>query len=109
MSNHYDHYQRLQFDYPQPRVLRVTMNREDKLNAADQRMHRELTDVWRDIDADEEISSVILTGAGKAFSAGGDFDMIERIIDDFETRARVWKEARDVLPVIGLRSILQNF
>jgi enoyl-CoA hydratase len=97
MTDRYDHYKRLQFDRPHPHVLRVTMAREDKLNAADDIMHRELTGIWKDIDADADVSAVILTGAGKAFSAGGDFDMIERIIDDFATRARVWKEARDLV------------
>jgi enoyl-CoA hydratase len=96
MTHAYDRYQRLRFDRPHPRVLRITMAREDKLNAADELMHTEMTQIWRDIDADPSVSAAILTGAGKAFSAGGDFAMIERIIDDFQTRARVWKEARDL-------------
>jgi enoyl-CoA hydratase len=40
---------------------------------------------------------VILTGAGKVFSAGGDFGMIQEIMRDFDTRARVWKEARNLV------------
>jgi enoyl-CoA hydratase len=40
---------------------------------------------------------VILTGAGKAFSSGGDFTMIQEIIDDYDARANAWKEARDLV------------
>jgi enoyl-CoA hydratase len=90
----FDSYQRLIFDRPRDGVLRVTMNNPERLNAADALMHRELASVWRDIDADAETRAVVLTGAGKAFSAGGDFSMIEAIMDDFETRARVLAEAR---------------
>jgi len=97
MSDRYAHYQRLEFDRPHPRVLRVTMSSPGRLNATDQKMHGELKSVWRDIDADESVSAAVLRGAGKAFSAGGDFDMIERIIDDFHTRAGNWKEARDLV------------
>ena len=68
-----------------------------RLNAADAAMHRELCRIWRDIDDDPTVSAVILTGAGRAFSAGGDFDLVEAIIGDFATRARVWKEARDLV------------
>jgi enoyl-CoA hydratase len=97
MADRYAHYTRLKFDHPHPRVLRVTMNRPDRLNAADAPMHRELAEIWRDVDADPDISAVILTGSGKAFSAGGDFDMIQGIINDPQERARNWKEARDIV------------
>ena len=47
----YAHYTRLRFDRPHPKVLRVTMD-SGKMNAADDVLHRELGDVWRQIDAD---------------------------------------------------------
>src|SRR5437899_3875381 len=97
MTDRYARYQRLEFDRPHPRVLRITMHNPGRLNSADATMHRELVEIWRDIDADPGVSAAILTGAGKAFSAGGDFDMIGNIIDDFSTRAGAWKEARDLV------------
>ena len=46
-------------------------------------MHRELVDVWRDIDRDDTVNCVIIQGAGgKVFSAGGDFDIIEKNMKD---------------------------
>ena len=97
MTDRYARYQRLAFDRPAEGVLRVTMNNPERLNAADAVMHRELAEIWRDVDADDAVRSVVLTGAGKAFSAGGDFEMIQGIVDDFEVRARVLKEARDIV------------
>ncbi|BBK38540.1 enoyl-CoA hydratase [Allostella sp. ATCC 35155] len=96
-EDRYARYQRLKFDRPHPRVLRVTMSNPGKLNAADAVMHGELTGLWREIDADPSVSAVILQGEGKAFSAGGDFAMIDTIIADFHTRAANWKEARDLV------------
>lgn len=97
MTDRYAHYTRLSFDRPHPRVLRITMGSSGALNPVDAVMHRELGDIWRDVDADPDVNSVILTGGPRAFSAGGDFAMIQAIIDDFEARARVWKEARDLV------------
>ena len=72
MSDWQNRYQRLLFDRPHPKVLRVTMNRPEKYNATDAIMHRELVDVWRDINGDDTVNCVIIQGAGgKVFSAGG--------------------------------------
>jgi enoyl-CoA hydratase len=97
MDEHYARFSRLLIDRPHPHVLRVLMNRPDKLNAADAEMHSDLTEIWRVIDRDQSVNAVLLTGAGKAFSAGGDLDLIDRMIADFDTRMRVWKEARDMV------------
>ncbi|MGE0417479.1 MAG: enoyl-CoA hydratase/isomerase family protein [Acetobacteraceae bacterium] len=97
MTDRYAQYTRLSFDRPHPRVLRITMGSSGRLNPVDSVMHKELGDIWRDIDADPEVNAVILSGGPTAFSAGGDFTMIEEIIEDFEARARVWKEARDLV------------
>src|SRR5204863_8112642 len=98
MSDWQKRYQRLLFDRPHPKVLRVTMNRPEKYNATDAIMHRELVDVWRDIDGDDTVNCVIIQGAGgKVFSAGGDFDIIEKNIKDYNALLRTWKEARDIV------------
>jgi enoyl-CoA hydratase len=97
MTERYQGYQRLEFDYPHPRVLRISFNRPERYNALDVIGHNEITYVWREVDADPDIDCVILTGKGKAFSAGGDFEMIDEIIADFDTRAQTWKEARDLV------------
>ena len=97
MSDRYAAYERLTFDRPAERVLRITMDGPSRLNAADDVMHDELGRVWKDFDADPEVSVAILRGAGEAFSAGGDFDMIDDMINDFDVRARVWREARDLV------------
>jgi len=54
-------------------VAYVTMNRPEVLNAMDRRMHEELAEIWDDVEADDDIRAVVLTGAGtRAFSVGQD-------------------------------------
>jgi enoyl-CoA hydratase/carnithine racemase len=96
MSDPYARYTRLKFDRPHPKVLRVTMD-NGRMNTADEAMHAELADIWRDIDRDDSVHVAILTGAGKVFSAGGDFNMIKSATEDFNSRARQWKEAREIV------------
>jgi enoyl-CoA hydratase len=96
MTDPYTRYTRLRFDRPHPKVLRITMD-NGRMNTADDAMHGELADIWRDVDRDPTVNAVIITGAGKVFSAGGDFGMIQQNIDDFDARARQWKEARDIV------------
>lgn len=97
MTDRYADYQRLKLDWPHERVLRVTMDSPNRLNAADALMHQELTHIWRDADADPQVSAVIITGAGKGFSGGGDLDLVKDMSENFEVLARVWKEARDLV------------
>ena len=97
MSDPYARYTRLKFERPSPGVLKIVMSNPGKLNATDAVMHRELAEVWRDVDADPETRCAILTGEGATFSAGGDFEMIQGIVDDFEVRMRSMREARDIV------------
>ncbi len=90
-------YENILFDRPSEGVLRLTLNKPEKYNALDARGHRELTEVWREIDKDPSVSAVILCGAGKMFSAGGDFGLVEEMMDNFDARCRVWREAHDLV------------
>lgn len=67
----YENYENISFDRVAG-VLTVTLNRPEALNATDERLHKELSRVFADITQDKETRAVILTGAGKAFCAGGD-------------------------------------
>ena len=82
-------------------VLEVVMpgagSNKSGLSTADANMHRELADIWRDIDRDPETRVALIRGEGKGFSAGGDLALVEEMANDFEVRARVWREARDLV------------
>ena len=97
MTDRYSKYTKFEFDRPADRVLRITLNNPKTYNSLDAVGHREFTYIWRDIDDDPEISAVILTGKGKAFSSAGEFGMIEANMNDETARIRAWKEARDLV------------
>src|SRR5262249_55932474 len=59
------------------RILRVTLNRPDRLNALDIVMHEELGELYGKIERDDDVDAVVLTGAGKAFCVGADFSQME--------------------------------
>jgi enoyl-CoA hydratase len=60
------------------RIMTLTLSNPAKMNAVDGRMHRELADVFYDIQEDESVDVVVLTGEGKAFCAGGDIEWMKR-------------------------------
>jgi len=93
----YDAFTSLEFDEPAPHVLRLTLRARGKLNAVGSTMHRELANVWKTIGEDDATRAVIVRGADGAFSAGGDLDLVTAIASDYETRLRVFHEARDLV------------
>jgi enoyl-CoA hydratase len=97
MSDLYASYRRLRFDRPHPRVLRITIDNPGKMNSIDEVMHPEMVRVWHDISGDDSVACVILTGAGDAFCVGGNFDMVQEMVDDFNVRMKNLREARDVV------------
>lgn len=60
----------------------VTMNRPDALNAVNLPLHKAITVVWEQLSADPDARAVVLTGAGRAFSAGGDLHHIQDLQRD---------------------------
>jgi enoyl-CoA hydratase len=96
MSDLYADFSSLTFERPAPGVLRIVLDGPN-LNAVGLEAHRQLADVWLAVDRDPQTCVAILTGAGKAFSAGGSFELIDGVIDDYATRTRVMREARDLV------------
>lgn len=75
-------------------VRLVTMNRPAELNAFNIDMHVAFAKLWGALEDDTGARAVVLTGAGRAFSAGGDLDDFEARRVDFEIRRREMREAR---------------
>jgi enoyl-CoA hydratase len=68
-----------------------------KLPTAGHAGHSELTEIWRDVGADESVKVAVLRGEGLGFSGGGDLSLVQDMASDFAVRTRVWKEARDLV------------
>jgi len=96
VTDHYADFGDLTFDRPTPGVIRITMDGPG-LNAVDHAMHRQLADVWLAVDRDPEANVALLRGAGKGFSAGGSFELLDEIMSNYEVRSRVLREARDLV------------
>jgi enoyl-CoA hydratase len=97
MADRYNRYTRLKFDRPHPRVLRITLASQMKMGAMEAALHREVSEIWADVDADESVNAVIITGDGRTFSAGGDLNHERVVCDDYKLRMQTMKEARDIV------------
>ncbi len=93
----YSEYEHLLFERYDPGILLVTINRPDVLNATNKRLHWELSRVWLDIGDDPETNVVIVTGAGRAFSAGGDLGMIDDMAGNPANIGQAMREAGDIV------------
>ncbi|UNU43730.1 enoyl-CoA hydratase/isomerase family protein [Sphingopyxis sp. YF1] len=90
-------------------IATVMLNRPDRLNAAGAVMHAELSLVFRELERSPDVRVIILTGAGKAFSAGGDIEWMQEMIDDPRIFERTIREAKEIIlsmldcekPIIG--------
>lgn len=76
------------------KILWLTLNRPDRLNAVTPEMHTELAAIFADVRNDQEADVVIITGAGRAFCAGAD---LNEPMDSVEVVDKIFTEARDIL------------
>lgn len=90
-----EQFSRLRFENNQPGVLEVIFDGPN-LNAVDEPTHSEIPQVWAVIDKDPEVRAVVVRGEGKAFSAGGDFGLIDKQIEDYGFRMRIMRESREL-------------
>jgi len=77
------------------RVVRLT--RPDQLNAVNEELHLGLTRLFPQLDADPDARVAVVTGEGRAFSAGGDFDLLDRMANDRVLRRDVIAEGRELV------------
>lgn len=89
-------YDRLTFEASAPGVLGIVLDGPG-LNAVDAEMHRQLAEVWLKIDRDPDVRAALIRGAGKGFSAGGSFELLDGLTTDYAVRTRVMREARDIV------------
>ncbi len=88
-------YHRMRFDY-ESRVLTVTIE-GNAVNAVDAAMHEDLARVFVDLQRDPDSDIVVLTGRGRAFCAGGDFDWFQEQIDDPSKFRDIGHEAKRIV------------
>lgn len=78
-------------------VRTVVMNRPAERNAVNPGLHRGLAEVWRRLAADREARVVVLTGAGRAFCAGGDLGWVTSFLDDPVARHESLREGAQII------------
>jgi enoyl-CoA hydratase len=78
----------------------ITLNRPEELNAVNDALHVGLARLWPQLSDDREVRAAVITGAGKAFSAGGDYRYLEELTRDAELRARTIADGRSI--VLGM-------
>jgi len=94
----YSEYRELRIRRLEPGIVEIVMRAEEgKLSVTTARMHAEMARIWLDVDRDPDTRVAILRGEGRGFSAGGDLKMVEEMTHDFAVRARVWREAKDLV------------
>lgn len=93
----YQDYEHILFERRPQNILWLTLNRPERLNAANARLHTELVEIWKTIDRDPDVHVAVVTGAGRAFSAGGDLQMVEKAYRDYDEVCRILDEARDLV------------
>jgi enoyl-CoA hydratase/carnithine racemase len=75
----------------------VRLSRADALNAVNEELHLALTRVFPLLSADTDARVAVITGEGRAFSAGGDMDLLDRMAKDRELRRAVIAEGRELV------------
>lgn len=78
-------------------VLLITLDNAERLNATDAVMHEELSRIFAVVDCEPSIAAVVVTGSGRAFSAGGDLDWISQQVGDYSQTMKVMREAGDIV------------
>lgn len=97
MTDRYERFSSLRFARPEEGILEIVLSNPQRKNSLGHDGHRDLAHVWREVDVDPDTRVVVVRGDGDAFSSGGDLDLVMDMAEDFAVRARVFKEARDLV------------
>ena len=90
-------YNNLIFDQQDSGILKITISRPERMNATDAPLHYALSRIWLDIEDDNDVRVVVITGEGDAFSAGGDLEWIETMVNNYDGMKSAFKEAGDIV------------
>ena len=90
-------YEHLRLDQPSDGVLLITIDRPAQKNAVNEPLHHELAEIWYDVGRDSDVRVVVITGAGDAFSAGGDMAMIRNQVDNFDATTQAMQDAAAIV------------
>lgn len=96
MSHRYDAFPSLRCSVDDSAVLHVVLDAPG-LNSVGPQMHTDLADLWPAVEADPDVRAVLVRGEGEAFSSGGNFELLAEMIDDYDSRMRIMREARDLV------------
>ncbi len=95
--NDYSHYRYLKVGV-RDGVAYIVITKPERFNACDLADHREFSRILRDIAADDSVRVAVVTGMGKAFSIGGDLDLLERVLDQSSDDAEtLFADARELV------------
>jgi enoyl-CoA hydratase/carnithine racemase len=75
----------------------VRLNRPEQLNATNHELHRGLAELFPQLDADPDARVAVLTGNGRAFSAGGDFTYLDELARDERMRHETLVDGRRIV------------
>jgi len=84
VTDRYAAFPRLRVERAEPAILRILLDATG-LNAVTAEMHRDLAEIWREVDRDPDTRVAVIEGVGRAFSAGGSFDLVHE--DEVHDRA----------------------
>lgn len=93
----YSDFQNILFERREHGILWITLNRPDKLNMTDAAMHQAFVDIWPRIDRDPAVRVAVITGAGRAFSAGGDLERIKHAHGNYAEVVTILEETRNIV------------
>ena len=97
IAERYRGFDLLKVEWAAPGVLQVAFNRPEQRNAMNDAMHQQITQIWPEIDRDDDVRAVLVCGEGADFCAGGELALVEAMLDDPAQRLKTMGEAKHLV------------